>query len=291
MAIGDSFKDFMSDGIVSSVGSAGLAARVGAAALAMGLVFAVPATPAVAKEPPGVTVDLGSISEAYELVAVYANTAVRHGLDPTEFSLFVFVDHELNGIDAEKISLPPSARAVKGEVQLPTRELRRWVDMVMRHGDDSGIGDAIQAYRAATKLESGKRRQPITEEVLKRLAALREDPEIDAAVLVREAQRIKAEFASKGIKEPGVVGLYIASAFGVERAIDFAKAMEKNRDRAAHTVLKVAPSTLKDLSLSDGPASVEDLVLAIEEKIEEYREGVAKSIERTMADAGGMKLG
>lgn len=288
MATSNSFKDFMGAGVSSAVGTASLAARVGAAAFALGLSFSMPEPARAMPQRTAVEVDIGTVGEAHELIAVYAAAAVRSGLDPMEFSLFALVDHELNELDPEKVSLPASsARSPKGDVQIPTRELRRWVDMLLLHGEEAGAADAVQAYRAANALEKGKRRRPITEEVLRHVAALRDDAEVDSVVLAREALRIKAAFAAKGQDYGGLAGLYVASAFGLERGMDFAKAMKAAPGKPAHEVLKVPFATLKEYGIEGKPPTVGELATAIVEKADEYRSGVTKAIEKSSAELVG----
>ena len=286
----DAFRDFLAPGIASVAGSQSLAARVGSAALAVGLVFstvgAAPASEvdvrkierrgeaALSRVP--MKQDADESEALATLIRFYGNVGHRHGIDPAAFVTSVLIDHEMSGIDAEKVVLPASSsKSSGGPPKLGSHDLERWVSLVLRHGADSGAPDAVAAYQAATRLEDGKRRKPVTEKVIKHIAMLRDDHAVDAEILAREALRVSGPMAKAGLDAGDPVELYLASSFGVDRAKAFMAAVRTAPNKPAHEVLGVSASALSSTRApGEKPGSVEDLKSTLDFIVGYYRESV-----------------
>lgn len=292
----ETFRDFMSSGLASVAGSMSLSARVGAAALAVGLSFSLPtpasagpdarkaetaATDAVKRVPlRDLDDDLGT---AQEVIRFYGNVGHRHGLDPVSFALSALVDHEVSGLDADKVVLPVSTGKGGSAPKLGSHDLQRWVGLVLRHGVEAGAGDAVAAYNAALKLEDGMRRRPVTTKVLKHIAMMRDDHSVDAEILAREAVRVKGILASSGIDASDPKTLYLASSFGPDKARAFLAASATTPTRPAHEVLGVRPEALKEVWKAGKSPTVAQFGATLTGLVDLLKESVEKEVEMTVA--------
>lgn len=238
---------FLKPGLSAASGSPGLARRVAAAAVAIGLslpaglamVAAQPAyaaarqspavsAPAVPKADPEEKPSIGirELAEFREGSATYIAAAVRHGLDPETFvvaaTMMAGLRQDLS--DASPVTLAPGTGRKGERPRILDRSAARWVDLVRSHGREAGAGLAIDTLEAAIKVEDGQRRKPVTEATVRRIVEMREDANLEAEVLAREVLAVRAKLP-KDAPEFDAVETFMALSYGLPRLAAFNKAI------------------------------------------------------------------
>lgn len=141
-----------------------------------------------------------------------------------------------------------------------------WLSVVRKHGAEYGLGDMASKIKIA---DDGK--LVVADRALrKEILDLRRDPEIAAAMAAEHAADNEARLDAKLDREVKPVDLYLAHFLGLQGAVNFLRAMEKNPDQSAADISPRAAAANKSIFYTaDGtPRSLQQIYDRFAERID-----------------------